>query len=64
MPVAADLSNAVLRIETKDKLPFILHGPELATRIEDFYGGEVPTSTAARVIVRDLDDDLVHPFAD
>lgn len=32
--------------------------------LEDFYGGEVPESTVARVIVRDLDDDHVHPFVD
>ncbi len=32
--------------------------------LEDFYGGEVPASTVDRVIVRDLDDDLTHPFTD
>lgn len=32
--------------------------------LEEFYGGEVPESTVARVIMRDADDDLVHPFSD
>ncbi|WP_292698107.1 hypothetical protein [Microbacterium sp. 69-10] len=44
----------------------MVHDPDAVkvAALEDFYGGEVPASTAARVIVRDLDDDLVHPFAD
>lgn len=31
--------------------------------LEDFYGGEVPASTVARVSVIDMDDDR-HPFTD
>ena len=31
--------------------------------LEEFYGGEVPESTVARVIVRDHIDDR-HPFTD
>jgi hypothetical protein len=32
--------------------------------LDDFYGADVPASTVDRVIVRDLDDDLRHPFVD
>lgn len=44
----------------------MVHDPVSAAKqlaLEDFYGGEVPESTVARVFVRDLDDDR-HPFAD
>ncbi|RYD37370.1 MAG: hypothetical protein EOP85_17640, partial [Verrucomicrobiaceae bacterium] len=33
------LRDYMAATEAKDKIPFILNGPELAARIEDFYGG-------------------------
>ncbi|WP_417556148.1 hypothetical protein [Microbacterium sp.] len=43
----------------------MVHDPDAArAALEDFYGGEVPESMVARVIVRDLDDEHTHPFVD
>ncbi|WP_144795712.1 hypothetical protein [Microbacterium paludicola] len=60
------------RVEYRPDHPIVHFGsPSRAERaakkraLEEFYGGEVPDSTVARVIMRDVGEpNRVHPFVD